>query len=38
LGDSGYQGIQKIFANAFTPGKRRKGNLSQRKKKNITVI
>jgi hypothetical protein len=38
LGDSGYQGIQKIFANAFTPGKRKKVNPLQRRKKNTTVI
>jgi hypothetical protein len=38
LGDSGYQGIQKLFANAFTPGKRKKVNPLQRKKKPITVI
>ena len=25
LGDSGYQGIQKLFANAFTPIKKKKG-------------
>ena len=34
LGDSGYQGIQKLFANSFTPIKKKKGrSLTEEEKK-----
>ena len=33
LGDSGYQGIQKLFANAFTPVKKKKGKSLTKEEK-----